>query len=183
MKIIAIAALTLLLAACGSTSPTASVTPSVVASPTPISQPSPSHTPPAACVLAQGGTASRATITDVRVGTHAGYDRVVVEFTGGLPTYKLAWQDPSTFVGPASGIPISVAGAAAIHLYIYGMDIPPSYQHGTNMSTPDYPALRQVVVLGVFEGQADIAIGLGHTVCPTVSTMASPYRLVIDFTY
>jgi hypothetical protein len=129
----------------------------------------------------QGGTTSRATITDVRVGTHTGYDRVVVEFTGGMPTYKLVWQDPTTFVGPASGIPISVAGAAGLHLYIYGMDIPPTYQHGTNMS-PNYSVLKQVVVLGVFEGQADVAIGLGRAVCPTVTVMSGPTRLVIDFT-
>ena len=133
-----------------------------------------------ACLPAQGGTSARATITDVRVGSHPGYDRLVVEFSGGMPPYKLAWQDPSTFVGPASGIPVPVAGRAGIHLYVYNMDIPPSYQHGTNMS-PSYSVLKQVVVMTVFEGQADIAIGLGGAVCPTVSTYSSPSRLVIDF--
>jgi hypothetical protein len=185
MRLIAIAALTVFLAACGSTSPAASISPSAnPVSPAPTVQPPPASpaASPLACLPSQGGTASRATITDVRVGTHAGYDRVVVEFTDGMPAYKLTWQDPNTFVGPASGIPIAVAGAAGIHLYIYGMDIPPTYQHGTNMSTPAYPVLAQVVVLGVFEGQADLAIGLGRAVCPTVSTMTNPYRLVIDFT-
>src|ERR1051326_5704584 len=169
MRVIGIAALAVLLAACGSTSPAALVSPSANPSTAaPSQQPSPASpaSSPLACLPAQGGTASRATITDVRVGTHAGYDRVVVEFTDGMPAYKLAWQDPSTFVGPASGIPIAVAGTAGIHLYIYGMDIPPTYQHGTNMSTPAYPVLAQVVVLGVFEGQADLAIGLGRAVCP-----------------
>ena len=134
------------------------------------------------CLPTQGGTSSRATITDVRVGTHTGYDRVVVEFTGGMPAYKLVWQDPKTFVGPASGIPVSVAGTAGLHLYIYGMDIPPTYQHGTNMS-PDYTVLKQVVVMGVFEGQADVAIGLGKATCPTITEMSGPTRLVIDFIY
>lgn len=97
-----------------------------------------------------------------------------------MPQYKLAWQDPSTFVGPFSGMPVKVAGSAGIHLYIYNMDIPPSYQHGTNMS-PAYSVLKQVVVMSVFEGQADMAIGLGGTVCPTVSVFSSPSRLVIDF--
>jgi hypothetical protein len=128
----------------------------------------------------QGGTSSRATITDVRVGSHPGYDRLVVEFSGGLPTYKLVAQDPSTFVGPYSGLPISVAGSAGIHLFIYNMDFPASYQHGTNLK-PDYSVLKQVVSMTVFEGQADIAIGLGHAVCPTVSTLSGPSRLVIDF--
>jgi len=128
----------------------------------------------------QGGTPARATITDVRVGSHPGYDRLVVEFSGGLPAYKLVSQDPSTFVGPFSGLPISVAGGAGMHLYLYHQDIPPSYQHGTNLK-PAYSVLKQVIVMADFEGQADIAIGLGRLACPAVSTLSSPYRLVIDF--
>jgi hypothetical protein len=116
----------------------------------------------------------------VRVGSHPGYDRLVVEFSGGLPAYKLVAQDPSTFVGPYSGRPVSVAGSAGIHLFIYNMDIPPSYQHGTNLR-PSYSVLKQVVVMAVFEGQADIALGLGSEACPSASTLSNPYRLVIDF--
>ncbi|HET7465286.1 MAG TPA: hypothetical protein VFL29_01355 [Candidatus Dormibacteraeota bacterium] len=177
MRAAVIAMLAVLLTACGSTSPVASTTPT----PSPIGEPTPHQSPLIPCLPTQGGTSSRATIADVRVGTHTGYDRVVVEFTGGMPAYKLDWQDPKTFVGPAKGTPVSVAGVAGLHLYIYGMDIPPAYQHGTNMSTPAYPVLRQVVVLGVYEGQADIAIGLGRIVCPTISTMTGPDRLVLDF--
>ncbi len=133
-----------------------------------------------ACAPVQGGTSARATITDVRVGSHPGYDRLVVEFSGGLPEYKLVAQDPSTFVGPFSGLPISVAGSAGMHLFLYQQDIPPSYQHGTNLK-PGYSVLKQVVAMADFEGQADIAIGLGRVACPAVSTLSSPYRLVIDF--
>jgi hypothetical protein len=35
--------------------------------------------------------------------------------------------------------------------------------------------------MSVFEGQADIAIGLDRLVCPIVSLLANPNRLVIDF--
>lgn len=105
---------------------------------------------------------------------------MVIEFSGGLPAYKLVAQDPSTFVGPYSGKPVSVTGSAGIHLFIYNMDVPPSYQHGTNLR-PGYSVLKQVVVMAVFEGQADIAIGLANAVCPSVSIFTRPYRLVIDF--
>lgn len=128
----------------------------------------------------QGGTSARATITDVRVGSHPGYDRLVVEFSGGMPEYRLVTQDPSTFVGPFSGLPVSVAGSAGMHLYLYHQDIPPSYQHGTNLR-PGYSVLKQVVVMSDFEGQADLAIGLGRLVCAEVSTESNPSRLVIDF--
>ena len=110
---------------------------------------------------------------------HPTYDRLVIEFSGGLPAYKLVAQDPATFVGPASGAPIKVAGKAGYHLYIYNMDIPPTYKLGNILT--NYPELKQVVVLAVFEGQADVAIGLDHPACPAVSTLSAPSRLVIDF--
>jgi hypothetical protein len=97
-----------------------------------------------------------------------------------MPAYKLVPQDPSSFVGPFSGLPINVAGNAGIHLFIYNMDIPLSYQHGVNLR-PGFSELVQVVVMAVFEGQADIAIGLDRQVCPQVSIFSSPTRLVIDF--
>jgi hypothetical protein len=187
-----LAAFIFLLAACGSIPPgssSSSAIPNPTASPTaeptlspsptpfPITPPSPS---PITCLPQQGGTSSRATITDVRVGSHPGYDRLVVEFSGGLPAYKLVAQDPSTFVGPYSGKPVSVVGSAGIHLFIYNMDIPPSFQHGTNLR-PGYSVLKQVLVMAVFEGQADIALGLGSEACPSASTLSNPYRLVIDF--
>jgi len=103
----------------------------------------------------------------------------VVEFSGGLPAYKLSPQNPSTFVGPASGKPVLLAGSSGFHLYIYQMDIPPTYPVGN--LRPEYSVLQQVVVLAVFEGQADIAIGIDGGICPVVSTLSSPYRLVIDF--
>jgi len=190
MKYLGLLAACVLLAGCGSATvgeSTQTPTPSTVASasPSPISSPSPTPTPLASpiptpvCTAIQGGTTSRATITDIRVGMHPTYDRLVVEFTGGLPAYKIVPQDPSTFVGPASGAPIKVAGKAGYHLYIYNMDIPPTYKLGNILTA--YPELKQVVVMAVFEGQADIAIGLDHSVCPVVSTLSAPARLVIDF--
>jgi hypothetical protein len=123
---------------------------------------------------------ARATIVDVRVGSHPGYDRLVIEFSGGQPSYKLVPQDLATFVGPYSGLPIKVAGNAGIHLFIYNMDFPATFLHGTNLK-PGYSELKQVVAMTVFEGQADIAIGLDRFQCPTVSLLSAPNRLVIDF--
>jgi hypothetical protein len=190
MKYLGLLAACVLLAGCGSATVggnTQTPTPSEIASApaSPASSPSPTPSPLASpsptpvCTTIQGGTTSRATITDVRVGMHPTYDRLVIEFSGGLPAYKLVPQDPSTFVGPFSGIPIKVAGKAGYHLYIYNMDIPPTYKLGNILTA--YPELKQVVVMAVFEGQADIAIGLDHSVCPVVSTLSSPTRLVIDF--
>jgi hypothetical protein len=192
MRVIAWIGLSILLVACGGAGPiggnppatptsSASPSPSPAATPAPATTPSPKPSPSPTCTLPlQGGTSARATITDVRVGSHPGYDRLVIEFSGGQPSYKLVPQDPKTFVGPYSGLPIKVAGNAGIHLFIYNMDFPATFLHGTNLK-PGYSALKQVVAMSVFEDQADIAIGLDRLVCPTVSLLANPNRLVIDF--
>ena len=103
----------------------------------------------------------------------------MIEYRGGQPSFKLVPQNPATFVGPYSGQPVKVAGDAGIHLFIYGMDIPATFPHGMNLK-PAYDELKQVVVMAVFEGQADIAIGLDRLECPTVSLFSAPavwYRL------
>jgi hypothetical protein len=104
----------------------------------------------------------------------------VIEFSGGQPAYRLVPQDPATFVGPYSDLPVKVAGNAGIHLVIYNMDIPATFLHGTNLK-PGYRELKQVVAMAVFEGEVDIAIGLDRLECPTVSMFSAPNRLVIDF--
>jgi hypothetical protein len=194
MRVIALIAISIVLAACGSAGPSGgnplatptqttstSPTTSTAPTPSPAATPSPSPSPSPTCSFPlQGGTAASATIADVRVGSHTGYDRLVIEYSGRQPAYKLVPQDPGTFVGPFSGLPVSVAGHAGLHLFIYNMDIPPTFLHGTNLK-PGYSELKQVVVMAVFEGRADIAIGLDRLECPTVSVLSSPSRLVIDF--
>ena len=190
MRFVAWIALSILVVACGTSGPIGGnppATPTILASPAPSASPSPSPTPspkpspsPTCTFPLLGGTSARATITDIRVGSHPGYDRLVIEFRGGQPSYKLVPQDPTTFVGPNSGLPIKVAGNAGIHLFIYNMDFPATFLHGTNLK-PGYSELKQVVAMTVFEGQADIAIGLDRLQCPTVSLLSAPNRLVIDF--
>jgi len=150
-------------------------------SPTPVQQATPSPAPLACWPLTGGSQLNRAIITDVRVGTHAGYDRLVIEFGGGMPPFRLEPHDIGAFVGSFSGDPIAVDGNAGLILRLYNQDIPPVFAHGTNLRS-DFPELKQVVVLGDFEGQADVGIGLGQLQCPTVSVFDSPTRLVIDFT-
>src|SRR5450759_1148357 len=109
MRVIACIALSILLVACGAGpsggNPPATPTPTTSSSPTPSASPSPTPSPsmtpspkpspsPTCTLPLLGGTSARATIADVRVGSHPGYDRLVVEFTGGQPSYKLVAQDP-----------------------------------------------------------------------------------------
>jgi hypothetical protein len=122
-----------------------SIVPTPSTGPSPAASPTPSPSP--ACLPLQGGTSCRATITDVRAGSDPGYDHLVIEFSGGTPAYCRITHDRSTFVGPFSGQPIGIAGRAGIHLFIYNMDISPSFRHGTNLR-PGCSVLKQVVVMG-----------------------------------
>jgi hypothetical protein len=150
-------------------------------SPAPASDTTPSPAPLACWPLTGGSQLNRAIITDIRVGTHAGYDRLVIEFSGGMPPFRLEPHDLGTFVGSFRADPIAVDGNAGLILRLYNQDIPPVFAHGTSLRS-GFPELKQVVVLGDFEGQADIGIGLGQLRCPTVSVFSFPTRLVIDFT-
>jgi hypothetical protein len=117
----------------------------------------------------------------VRTGTGDGYDRMVVEFDRVVPAYRIAPNPTGThFIASASGMPITLAGSFAMKLDISNLDLPNRYPRGTDQ-TPSSLVLKEVRVVGDFEGVATFGIGLGANVCPNVSTMIGPPRLVIDF--
>src|SRR6202023_2608842 len=72
-------------------------------------QPTPSPTPqPFLCLDQSGGSSGlTATLTNIRPGSHAGdgYDRVVFDFNGGIPSWDLTRQESPTFTPDDSGQP------------------------------------------------------------------------------
>jgi hypothetical protein len=180
-------------AAGGSASPSVSPPPSVAlpseppaSSPTPVPSTEPSsELGPFTCDLpTEGdGTVARAQITDVRVGTHAGYDRIVIEFDEGIPPYILDEATPPLLADP-SGMEMDVAGSAFWSLVLQGgtrvtVDGTESYDGPTDF-TPDFPALAQLVEAGDFEAVSSWYIALHDATCARVLTLADPARLVID---
>lgn len=133
--------------------------------------------------ISGAGTVPRAQITDVRVGSHAGYDRVVIEFDEGIPPYTLDEATPPLLADP-SGMEMDVEGLAFWSLVLQGgtrlnMDGSLSYDGRTDF-TPDFPALAELVEAGDFEAVSSWYIGLDDTTCARVLTLADPARLVID---
>lgn len=202
----------LLLAACTSASPSQPVsqTPasaaSVAASPSPTlpSDAGPSETPastsasvapggeptdnlnPFACgePVTGIGNAARAQITDVRVGIHEGYDRVVFAFADGIPPFEVAPATPP-FTQDASGLPINVSGTSFLRIRLDGgTKISPegglTYSGSTDFQ-PTYPALVQLVEGGDFEAVSTWYVGLASAdACFRVFTLADTPRIVID---
>ena len=140
---------------------------------------------PFACVPSAtiASTTERAQITDVRVGTHDGYDRVVFQFDAGLPDVVVEGALPP-FYADASGLEIEVTGSAFLKVTMHGAtkvspDGGVTYAGSTNFE-PGFDRLVQLVEGGDFEAVSTWYLGLDAGGCFRVLTLSDPSRLVID---
>ena len=174
----------------GSMPPTPDATPpsSEAASPAPSSEASAEPTSnlgPFACAfpVEGAGTADRAQLTDVRVGQHDGYDRIVFEFDAGIPPYAVSVATPP-FTADPSGLPLEVDGTYAWQAVLEGgtkmlPDGSSSYTGSTDF-TPGFARLVELVEGGDFEAVSTWYLGLDGGGCFRVLTLTDPTRLVID---
>jgi hypothetical protein len=130
-------------------------------------------------------TVARALVADVRVGTHADYDRVVFEFANGLPEYSLDRATPP-FRHDASGMPVEVDGSSFLRLTMRGgtkqtEDNTSSYD-GPIEFHPGFSTLVDLVEGGDFEAQSTWYLGLTSEACVRVIRLTDDGapRLVID---
>jgi hypothetical protein len=172
--------------------PSASILPSASASAGASSSPSVTPTAaaseslvPFACVpsISVARTIDRAQITDVRVGTQDGYDRVTFQFSGGMPQTLIEGVLGPFYADP-SGQPIDIKGSAFLKVTLSGgtrftSSGGLSYTGGINFQ-PGFPRLVQLREGGDFEAVATWYIGLNGGSCYRVLALTSPSRLVID---
>lgn len=112
-----------------------------------------------------------------RAAHHAGYDRVVFEFKGGLPTRHNVEYVTSVTADP-SGKSVPVRGRYFLELHMFRATAVGSSVPGT--LTIGLPNLVQVVHIGDFEGVLSYALGFNQRVPVTVFTLTSPSRVVLD---
>lgn len=161
----------------------ASATPTTSATAAP-SEPTESL-PPFACApsVTIPKTTDRAQITDVRVATHPGYDRIVFEFASGIPQTVIEGVLPPFYRDP-SGLPLDVAGAAFLKVTMnHASKVAPAggiTYTGPTSFEPGFDQLRQLVEGGDFEAVSTWYLGLDPGGCIRVLTLAAPSRLVID---
>ena len=173
-----------------STTLSGSPTPSSISSATNAATPSESEIPdeslaPFACNLPIHGaaTARRAQITDLRVGTHGTYDRIVFAFGAGIPEYVIEkavrplTQDPS-------GRAIQVQGSSFLGIVLHGgtVQLPEGGKSygGSTSYTPHFAKLVDLQSAGDFEAVASWYAGMNGDACVRVFTLKAPDRLVID---
>jgi hypothetical protein len=129
-------------------------------------------------------TVARTNIVDVRTGSHAGYDRAVIEFSDGLPEIFVERATPP-FLHDASGAPIDVEGSSFLRVILRGGtkqtdDGSSSYTGPLEFET-GYPSLVHLIEGGDLEGQSTWYFGLASEACVRVTALEGDApRLVID---
>lgn len=123
-------------------------------------------------------------LTDVRVGSHEGYDRIVLEFEGtGTPGWSVKYVDEAVL--DASGKKVRLDGDAVLDVYASGTTYPGDGQTGyagpQRFSPGDGGDVEEVYVGGTFEGYTQVLAGLDGDPTPfRVFTLTGPPRLVVD---
>lgn len=186
-----VAVLAALAGGCGSGAPSAS-TPSTGSSATQSSAPTPSGTAASGCDTAPWRSAPVSVthavsvppvpvLTAVRVAQHpeCGYDRIVLDITGPLPSYSVRYVDH--VIADPSGQVVSMPGVRYLQITLR-----PAQAHSdagaatvtAGVRRPGFPALTSWALAGDFEGVVNIALGLTGQV--SMRTGELPGRIYID---
>jgi hypothetical protein len=136
--------------------------------------------------LARGCSQAGTYLTAVRTGEHNGYDRVVFQFSGTLPSYAVK-RVPAVYSDP-KGTPVPLAGQSYLRVVFHGASaVCPKPLHqtytGPAVLTPYYPELLTVSAAGDFEGVLSFGIGLAAQSGYHAFTLTGPGRLVIDVSH
>jgi hypothetical protein len=125
-----------------------------------------------------------AELTGLRAGRHAGFDRVVFELNGPIPSYYSVRYVPVVRLD-GSGAALRLRGSAFLEVVVRA---PTHDQHyrpvlSPTRLRPDFPALREVNAPGSYEGQTTAGIGVTSKVGFRVLELANPTRIVIDLAH
>jgi hypothetical protein len=166
----------------------AAATPSAAASTAPASQEELSAAPVAsvtpfictASKLSVTSAPATANVSAVRTGTHAGYDRLVLEFAGRQPgSIEIKPQPTASFMGAPSGQPTKVAGTLGVKVLLNVADMHTVYSGSRDFKT-GYVGLREARVIEDFEGYVSLGLGVNGSNCYRAFVLNSPTRLVVD---
>lgn len=179
-----VAGLGFFLVACGaaSTSPSPGVTPS---GPAASVTPAPSGMQ-AACQTLTGGGSGSARITDMQVSTATSGDTLTMWFDAAVPQYEISANPTGMqfMSGGGKGGTVMLDGSEGVTLRITHLlwTEPPGNQfpHGTDLKQPN-GMLLEARQIENSEGVVVIGMGLAHSMCPSVTMLSNPSRLVLQF--
>jgi hypothetical protein len=124
-------------------------------------------------------------VTDVRVATHDGFDRIVFELEGdGVAGWHVGYVDEPLAQG--SGHPVDVEGEAVLAIAVRSVTLPPELPDEIEVWDRDVltgaegGVVVEVVNDTIFEGQHTLFAGLDAERPFLVERFEDPQRIVID---
>lgn len=132
---------------------------------------------------AEASAGAALTVTGLRIGTHEGFDRVVVDLGGtGTPGWFVQRTDRA--VEDPTGDVVDLGGDGVLALYVTGLGYP--FETGVTelpvgTRTPGGTVVTGAEFTGTFEGQTQIFLGLVDPQAPfRVFLLENPTRIVVD---
>ena len=133
---------------------------------------------------AEPSAGARPTVSDIRIGRHDGFDRVVFEVGGtGAPGWDVRYVDQASSQG--SGEAIEVAGEEVLQVTLTGVGYP--YDTGIEewsgpdpLSVPDTETVTELVWDATFEGTSVAFIGTTARAPFRVYLLEGPARVVVE---
>ena len=124
-----------------------------------------------------------ARLSGVRTGAQTGYDRVVFEFSGALPGSESV-EYVAALQSDGAGTPVAVRGAVSLKVVFsiaeaHNVDGSASFPQGRRID-PGLTTLKEVALIGDFEGYVTFGLGLAGKVGFRVFELSNPSRVVID---
>lgn len=123
-------------------------------------------------------------VTDVRIASHEGFDRVVFDMEGeGTPGWMTMYTRNPTQQG--SGNPLDYTGDIALQVGVDGTNYPNELGVEPPIlgTFPGSGSVNEVSYSSLFEGRTEFVIGLQDQLPYAVGALENPTRLVIDFVH
>lgn len=127
-------------------------------------------------------------LTDVRVGAHNGFDRVVLEFDGtDPPSHRIGYVEPPVRED-GSGREVEVEGPAYLEIRLSpatgfdarGEQAVETYEGAKRIPGPGTEAVNEVVRTGDFERHLTWVVGVSSRAPFAMAFFEDPLRLVVD---
>jgi hypothetical protein len=126
---------------------------------------------------------AQATVSDIRLGRHDGFDRVVFEVGGsGTPGWDVRYVDQA--VSQGSGDAVAVAGDAVLQVTLTGMGYP--YATGVEeyaggpLTADETQVVTEVVFDATYEGTTAAFVGTAGRTPFRVYALENPARVVVE---
>ena len=121
-------------------------------------------------------------ITDIRIGVHEGFERIVFDFEGtGSPGWFIDYAKVPTQQG--SGYPVEYLGDIALNVNIDGTSYPFEFGREPFVLPPTSgpgTLVTEIIPQGTFEARDQFIIGMSGAYPYSVQVLENPTRLVID---